>query len=147
MKKRMLAILMTIAMVGGVLPITSFAGEDSNFKDTKGHWASAQIDKWSGLGIVCGSDGYFRPDAPITRGEMAVILDKVMGYQKTGNNTFSDLDQNFYTDAVLKVNAAGVMVGDGDKLRPKDYISRQEAAVMLGRAGYCGKQWCKFFLC
>ncbi|SMC50800.1 S-layer homology domain-containing protein [Papillibacter cinnamivorans] len=57
-----------------------------------------------------------------------------MGYQTQSSNRFSDLGQAFYTQAVLKANAAGVIQGYGDKIRPLDNITREEAAAMLGRA-------------
>lgn len=106
----------------------------SAYSDTANHWAESQIEKWSDLGILKGYKGKFRPDAPITRGEMAVIIDRIMHYQTASANTFSDLEQAFYTDAVLKASAAGVMLGYAGKVRPKDNITREEAVTMLSRA-------------
>ena len=86
------------------------------------------------MGIIQGSDGLFRPDDPITRGEMAVIIDRIMQFTTAADNTFSDLDEDFYTDAILKCNEAGIINGDGTLVRPTANITREEAVVMLGRA-------------
>lgn len=109
----------------------SFAAD---YPDIRGHWAEPELSKWIASGILEGSDNRFRPDDPVTRGEMAVILDRLMKYQKKSENAFSDLEQDFYTDSILKANASGIINGDGKKVRPADNISREEAAVMLGRA-------------
>jgi hypothetical protein len=122
---------------------SSFAAADAPmttvqqaFKDLNGHWASDAIYKWSAQGVINGYDGLFRPNDSITRGEMACILDNIMDYQLASKNTFSDLKAGkFYTDAVLKVNAAGIINGDGAALlRPTDKITREEAVVMLAKA-------------
>ncbi|WP_276662461.1 S-layer homology domain-containing protein, partial [Syntrophomonas wolfei] len=128
--RKIIGMLLAVAMVVALLPITAYA----TFSDMQGHWGQTAIEKWSDMEIVQGWDGAFRPNAPITRGEMAVIIDRVMKYQTKSKNSFSDLGSAFYTDAILKANAAGVIKGDGTTVRPMDNITREEAAVMLGRA-------------
>jgi len=125
-----LACLLTLCMLVMLFPVTALAA----FSDVQGHWAQSAIENWSDLGIIKGYDGAFRPNDPITRGEMAVVIDRVMKYQTVSINTFTDLGQAFYTDAILKANAAGVIKGYGTLVRPTDYITREEAAVLLGRA-------------
>jgi len=122
--------LLVICMVIMLLPGTTLAA----YSDVQDHWAQSAIDKWSDLGIVQGSNGTFRPNDPITRGEMAVIINRVMQYQTTAQNSFTDLGDAYYTDAILKTNAAGVIEGNGVNVRPTDIITREEATVMLGRA-------------
>lgn len=141
-KRKVLALFVALTMVLSCFSM-SFAGTESGvdvpasvtFNDVNGHWASDAIYRWSGNGVINGSEGLFRPDDQITRGEMAVILDNMMNYQAASKNTFTDLKSGqFYTDAVLKANAAGIMKGDGTSVRPADKISREEAIVMLARA-------------
>lgn len=134
---KLLSLILALALAMPLLPVTatpSFAAEAASYTDTGTHWASSAIDKWSGVGILQGYDGAFRPDKPITRGEMAVIIDRIMNYQTAAKNDFSDLGQAFYTNAVLKANAAGVILGYDGKFHPMDNISREDVAVMLGRA-------------
>jgi len=53
----------------------------ARFKDTEGHYAEQHIDKLVEYGIVNGyDDGTFRPDQPITRGQVAVMVANVLRY-------------------------------------------------------------------
>lgn len=52
--------------------------EDDMFKDTEGHWAQQSIDKAAQKGVVNGfEDGSFKPDEPVTRAQLCVILDRL----------------------------------------------------------------------
>jgi|GEM_PF-569484 len=106
------------------------------FSDISSHWAAPAIEKWAGYGVLRGSNGKFRPNDPITRAEMATILDNLMDYQIAAENTFTDVAAGaWYEEAVLKANAAGVLMGDGaGKANPTAKITREQAALMLARA-------------
>jgi len=120
--------IITVVLFGG-----SASGE---FFDISGHWAERSIEKWSETySIIRGANGNFRPDDNITRAEMATILARLLGYETTAENTFSDIaGDEWYADAVLKAGAAGVIKGSSGRMRPLDNVTRQEAAVMLARA-------------
>ncbi|MDO4732122.1 MAG: GH25 family lysozyme [Bacillota bacterium] len=113
---------------------TALALDGSAYTDTEGHWAAAAIETWSERRVIQGSEGLFRPDDGIIRGEMALILDRIFQYSEAAENSFSDLGETWYTEAVLQVNAAGIMLGYEDLVRPEDGITRQEAVVMIARA-------------
>lgn len=106
----------------------------SNYFDTKSHWAKDRIDRWTGRGIFTGYDNKFRPNDFITRGELAVVINNIMKYCDKAENTFTDLDQKFYTDALLKANYAGIINGSNKEIRPKDNATREEAAAILVNA-------------
>jgi len=58
---------------------TDSAGSSSAFSDISGHWAKSHIDLAAALGYVSGyEDGTFRPDNPITRAEVAALLNRVL---------------------------------------------------------------------
>jgi hypothetical protein len=106
------------------------------FTDTAGHWGSDAIETWAERGVIKGDGTLFRPDDTLTRAELAVILTNLMGYQTEAENTFHDIKTgDWYADAVLKANAAGILYGDstGNAL-PSANVTREQAAVMLGRA-------------
>ena len=128
--KRFIAALLSLLML---LPLVTPAYA-ADFTDTGSHWARGEIDRWAELGIIAGSDGLFRPDESITRAEMAIIIDRLMKYRSTSQNSFTDLPDTWYTDAVLRASTAGIILGDAGLVRPTDYITRQEAVVMLCRA-------------
>jgi len=51
---------------------------DIPFQDIWGHWAQADIEKATEAGLLAGfPDGTFRPEAPVTRAQMAVLLNKL----------------------------------------------------------------------
>lgn len=123
--------LLSILLAAFMLTVPVFSAE---FKDIEGHWAENEIVKLSNADIVRGSEGYFRPDDKITRGELAVILDRVLKLDTEAENIFTDLDNGFYKSALLKCAHSGIMQGFENKIRPNDNVTRQETAVMLGRA-------------
>ena len=125
-KIRLCTVVMALAMA---VPAAAFT-------DTQQHWAAGAISRWSEAKVLAGfEDGTFRPNDPITRAQMASLLNKIFGWNEKAENHFSDLpDSAWYTDAILRANAAGVIQGGGGLVRPQDTITRQEAAVMLYRA-------------
>ena len=75
-RKRICAWFITVAMLLTMLP-AAFA---VSFADTRGHWAEDEINRWSDRGVMQSHDGDFEPNSPITRADMAVIIDRVMDY-------------------------------------------------------------------
>ncbi len=127
--KKIISLLIALAMLISTVSVSAA----SVYTDIAGHWATNQIEAWSNYGVISGYDGKFSPDRSITRGEFAVVLNRLMAYQKTGENTFSDLPDKFYTDSVLKLYKAGVMQGYDGKISPEASLTREEAAVMICR--------------
>ena len=107
------------------------------YHDTVGHWAENTIEKWSvDYGVLGGyTDGTFKPDAHITRGAFAGILCRFLGYVKEAPaGTFSDTSNSRWESDILKLNAAGVYMGNNGMALPGDSISRQQALTMICRA-------------
>ena len=122
------------AVLAGALTASQAAAV---FSDTSGHWAEDTITKWSEeYGIITGyEDGTFRPDASITRGAFAGILDRFMQFQsKSPADTFSDTPGTYWENAVLKLHASGVYLGNNGKALTGDTITRQQAVTMVARA-------------
>ena len=107
------------------------------FTDTTGHWAESAVNKWSQeYGVLQGyDDGSFKPDASITRGAFAGILDRFLQFQSvSAPETFSDTAGTYWESSILKLNAAGVYLGSEGKALPGDSITRQQAMTMVARA-------------
>ena len=107
------------------------------FVDTQGHWAEQAIGKWSEeYSIIQGyEDGTFRPDNSITRGAFAGIMDRFLKFREAAPaDTFSDLAGNYWEDAILKLNAAGIYLGNNGKALATATINRQQAVTMIARA-------------
>ena len=107
-RKRICAWFITLAMLLTMLPSALAA----SFADTRGHWAEDAISRWSDRGVIQGHNGDFEPDSAITRADMAVIIDRIMDYQTKAENKFSDLDNAYYKDPILRVAQAGDVWAD-----------------------------------
>lgn len=111
--------------------------DSSNFSDTTGHWAEAQIKQAVSKGIVKGySDGTFKPNATVTRAEFAVML---MNALKPADNdtklSFTDPIAEWAQKAIAQASEAKIVNGYEDgSFRPAASISRSELAVMMARA-------------
>lgn len=124
-------------LAAALLAVGCTAMTASAFTDTTGHWAEESINKWSGeYGIIQGyDDGTFRPDNSITRGAFAGILDRFLHFQEVSPaDTFSDTPGTYWEDAILKLHAAGVYLGNEGKALSNSTITRQQAVAMIGRA-------------
>ncbi|MDF2714277.1 MAG: hypothetical protein K0R28_1202 [Paenibacillus sp.] len=107
------------------------------------------------LRMIEGSDGRFRPNDPITREEMAVLLaraDALFGLKaqqdsdRSALGGFRDAEQisEWARKAMADAVAAGLIQGMGDReLQPKSTATRAQAAVVIlrvmGRAGMFGQ--------
>ena len=132
-RKQIAAALLALAVTVGSLALPAKAA----FTDTTGHWAETAITKWSEEYSIIGGydDGTFRPDNSITRGAFAGILDRFLKFQTVSPaGTFSDLDGNYWEDAILKPHASGVYLGNNGAALAGDTITRQQAVTMIGRA-------------
>lgn len=56
------------------------------------NWYDEAMNLWAERNVLKGdAQGDLHPTAPITRAELAVMLDRIMGYQTKAENTFSDV--------------------------------------------------------
>lgn len=134
-KRKWLAGLALTWGIACLLPLSALAAE-TGYPDAEGHYAQNAIETWSGHGVLRGyPDGSFRPDGGITRGELAVVLDRVMGYQDGTENIYPDLpDGKWCTDSILRLARQGIFTGDErGRMKPDAPITRQEAFTALAR--------------
>jgi len=100
-------------------------------------WAKQAISQATALGYMKGSDGRFLPDKPITRAEMAAIVDRLPKSGTVANDdksTFKDTKNHWADEAIRRVSAYGLMSGSASGLfRPNEPLTRAEAVVILNR--------------
>ncbi|MFD1031335.1 S-layer homology domain-containing protein [Metaplanococcus flavidus] len=102
-----------------------------------GHPASGYIAEAAKAGYFLGSeDGTFRPNAPIIRGHMALIMERVFDLAFTFNASFTDVPQNaYYAGAISKILAASITNGYPDNtFRPHQPVTRGQFSAFLARA-------------
>lgn len=107
----------------------------ARFSDVGGHWGESSINRWGSTGVIVGTDGRINPNGSITRGEMASIIAEMLGLEEMAPNVYPDLNGGWYSDAMLKCAAAGIMTGDDHgRMRPYDNITGAEIAVIFNKA-------------
>jgi len=103
--------------------------------DMSGHWAESTIQKWVSEGTIKGyEDGTFRPERPITRAEIAALVNRKLGVAAaTRPAAFTDLPSEGWQYAPLAAAVErGYIKGYEDgSIRPDEPVTRQELAVML----------------
>lgn len=112
------------------------------FSDTNGHWAADAIlfassrELFQGVGAST-----FVPDGTMTRAMLATVLYRLESAAANGTSSFHDvIAGEWYADAVIWANQAGIVTGYGNGLfGVDDTITREQLATMLYRyAGYIG---------
>jgi hypothetical protein len=111
------------------------------FIDMKGHWAENEVKMLAAKHIVTGvDDTHYVPNRSITRAEFVTLVMRALDWNGTAagsasGSSFSDVKAGqYYTDAVAKASALGIVSGYGGAFRPNDNITREEAVVALVRA-------------
>lgn len=115
----------------------STAPGDDAFTDLSGSWARDYINTAAANGVV-DAGGAFRPDQPITRREMAVMLVRALGYQGIANSAesystpFTDVSADRGYIAVAY--DIGMINGTSSTtFAPEASATREQAAAMLVR--------------
>ena len=125
-----------VCRLAGLEPVWS---ETPAFSDLGDHWSAGYVQAAFQAGLAAGvGQGRYAPDDPVSRQEIAVLLDKVRpGLGSAGKNPFPDLDPKRHAwsyGAVLRLAAAGVVSGGPDgRFRPEAPVTRAELAVMLSK--------------
>jgi parallel beta-helix repeat protein len=112
------------------LPPTSVS-----FQDVRGHWAQTYIEALASQKIITGfPDGTFKPEAPVTRAQFAVIVSKALTPPpRRAGIEFSDVAKTFWGyEAIQSVVKGGFMAGypEGD-FRPEQKIPRVQSLVAI----------------
>ncbi len=97
-------------------------------------WYAGAVNELAGLGYLKGgADGTFRPDAPITRAEMAALLVRFAEGEAEAAATFTDVPATHWAyDAINTAAAYGWINGVGDgRFSPDRAITRAEAAKLM----------------
>lgn len=112
---------------------------DKSYKDLNGHWAAGVMQVAIANGVVTGyEDGTIRPDALITREQMAVMIAKASKLSSEINEQrFSDQSEiaewaRMYVLAAVK---KGIISGYSDNtFKPQNLASKAEAVTMIIRS-------------
>lgn len=133
--KGVLSGFMATALTASLLPLPEASA--TTFADVYDAWYVDSVTRWAATGVVSGKgDNLFAPDDTIKRGEIAVMVDNLMGYEAStmSEHLYSDLlnSSAWYYAPLRKLNGAGVMNGmTTNTMGPEESVTRQMAAVIL----------------
>ena len=151
---RVWALIAALALLLGLAAFAPAPAQAASFKDVpSGQWYTSWVDKASDQGLMSGftdpatgrPTGYFGPDEPLTRAQVATVLWRMAGGPSSGHASFPDVERGSWYDApVAWCVKAGVVTGytsgpDEGCFRPSRPVTRQELATMVYRyAKYAG---------
>jgi outer membrane protein assembly factor BamB len=113
------------------------------FPDTAGHWARATLNELSQKNWIRGfEDGTYRPNDPVTRGQLAAMIARALGTETPPAefvSQFTDVESHWASAAVKALEANGKAPGyagpDGALVfLPDQPATRAEAALFLALA-------------
>lgn len=115
--------------------VTDESKNEKLFSDCVGHWAAEYIVDMTARNIFSGySDGTFKPDQNLTRAEMAKVVASMLNLKSSGTASFDDVSSaEWHSGYISAVAESGIVVGSNGKFMPNEYITRQDAAVILAR--------------
>ena len=114
---------------------TQYTTTAGNFTDVKaGMWCNRAIATLTNMGIIKGyTDGTFRPNADITRAELATIIARFAKLD-VNTKTFSDINGHWAQKSIELAAGNGWINGYEDgTFRPNNNITRAETFAMINR--------------
>lgn len=115
------------------------AGTGDGFTDIQGSWAESYINTARKHKLVSGvGENRFDPDRAVTRQEIAVMLNNILGHTPSGRaaayNDVSPEANAWSYDAIAALSEQSVITGYTDgSYRPLSNVSRAEMTVLLTR--------------
>lgn len=108
----------------------------TTFADTSGTTHEAAIDALTDAGVAVGfPDGTFRPNLPVSRGQMAAFLARAFEPPVSTTVRFSDVAGTTHEAAINALAEAGITVGYRDgSYRPGRSVTRGEVATFIARS-------------
>ncbi|WP_338449571.1 S8 family serine peptidase [Niallia oryzisoli] len=126
-----------VTMIGRALKYSG-AQTVTKFSDVPaGHFASGYITSTTDDGIIKGySDGSFKPNLNIIRGDVAVILQRAFGLPNAASSHFADVsDQKHYFNSINSLAEQNITKGYSDgTFKPDLNITRAQFSVFLSKA-------------
>ncbi|OMD18567.1 S-layer homology domain-containing protein [Paenibacillus odorifer] len=130
--RKIVSVNLGFSLLFSLLSLAS-AATGNSVKDYESHWAQKQIESWLDKGWLKGfADGSVKPDQGITRAEFVTLINRSFDIRGSMPVRFTDVPTTGWIyEEFAKAASAGYIKGYGDKVRPNDPLTRQEAAVII----------------
>jgi len=155
-RSELASILHRLGIDGNAAGADATGSQLVEYPDIKpGYWAAEAIASLQRSGLMLGDDqGLFRPEAAITRAELASILSRLLpataaaDADKAQAHAFADVKGHWAAEAIAKVLQAGLLEGYPDgTFGPNNKLTRAEAVRVLNQllerpvAGVSASSW------
>lgn len=113
-----------------------YMGDEIGFSDVSlDAWYADAVKCLAGMGLVKGyPENKFKPNDKITRGELVVMMARVLDEDADKGEGFVDTVPDWAEDDVLRAQAAGIVVGYPDgTFQFNRNVSRAETITMINR--------------
>ncbi|GHV16668.1 hypothetical protein FACS189425_01380 [Clostridia bacterium] len=139
MKKKGISIVLAGAMAFmAISPVFADEKPTAKFVDLPGHWGEVYMLAAVDNGLMQGvSEDRILPGSPLTRAELAAIVNRAFGSTKKADITrFTDVPaKEWYADEIAKSLEMGIINGDTDTTaNPLGHVTREEAFAIVSRA-------------
>ena len=135
MKRRFVAVLLSLCLILTFIPVSAMAVE---FDDTQDHWAEEAIDRWSDVGVVTGvGNNEFDPEGDLSRAQAASVFSKLLNLTDEADlSSFTDITADaWYAGHIAKCVEAGIMAGVGNnQMDPEGTVTREMFFTMFAQA-------------
>ena len=110
------------------------AADDTNSQNTGSSWSAEAISYVSDT-IMIGRDTGFEPKSNVTRAEAATVVCRMFDCTISGDlSQYTDVKTDaWYYNGMQYAVGEGIMNGYNNKMRPLDFVSREEMVTILGR--------------
>lgn len=101
------------------------------------HFAFTAIEDLSSQGVIEGyTDGTFRPNEKVTRGQAAAMINRMLKYKPKNTASFKDIPATYsFAADIAAMKELGIINGFEDgTYRPNDSLTRTQMAVIVARA-------------
>ena len=133
MKKTLCVVVLVLGIMLAVFSAGALAVSPSDIED---HWAKTDIEFLQAKGIMRGDGkGQFRPSDPVSRAEMAALINAAFGYTTDDGIVFADVKPgDWFAKAVSVAATQGYLWGvSDDRMEPESIVTREQAAVIIAR--------------
>ena len=128
------AMLCALAVSAGQIP--AMAASASDFSDLPDNWSKPALEFAIANGLLQGYNGLLRPNDPMTRAEMATVLNQAFAAEAQAVISFADVPSTaWYYTQVAKAVQMQTFAGVSDtQFAPNLSITREQAFAAIARA-------------
>jgi len=135
--RKIVSLIITIAMLVSMIP-SAFAVSKSDFVDFPDGWSKEAVGAAVDNGLLQGrTSTTLEPRGNLTRAEMATIINRAFGAKIEADiSDYHDVNiTEWYYHEIAKAVNMQTFYGDGNgRMRPNDYITREEIFTVIARA-------------